>query len=726
MTVIAQPKKAIKRKTDGDDSDDGSNAADSHSRKHISSDHKEKVLLSKDSREIIKTILRGNKAEVAALGSQSESSTVQKQTNSIEIVRRERTVLLTRKSIQEWLVGLGFQSRDARDALLHNPPPPDALGSGGGVSDVYKSKVLDWMYLNVPEDDCPAELRGRASLEVLDFSAPVNQDQVWARAEAKAAEIAHNQAQKEIAEKLSTAYLFETRDCELAVEECKGDETAALGRLLRWRGLALPRKSADEIHDFDAEMAEEDRAGEREALAAIFDKQFNNSGGDSDLRIAVWEGSVGPGREKRTVWLRAVFEENSKYPEEPPLIVLLDERKKDSEGRFQSGPLHKMFRELNKKAADLCCGAPILHELVEWAKDTLLPSYAIVRKKDKTDEPKKSKREPKKSKAQLEAERAAAAEAERVRVAQERMEERRRQIRAEEEEKQKKKMARMETLKKILADEEAKKERAARRARLVASATSVPPRAPSADFLRLALPKKYATALGQSLASDLDSGEPYLSARALLLLSARQIIPHVRKVLPGAQTHKHRKRVAKLLSTFKISADGSRIEEVKSEDATGGEAGQELLHLIETEGTGEETDENAINFSANLGFAADDSKGDGKVVPLIGRMPSEWVSKRKKVSKRLEDGFKRQKRTRAYQRHQKQRSGLPSHSLKTEIVRLVQENQVVVISGATGCGKSTQVRSCSDNILNPKPLFLTLNPLFLTLALYSLFLFSEP
>ena len=54
-------------------------------------------------------------------------------------------------------------------------------------------------------------------------------------------------------------------------------------------------------------MAEEDRAGEREALAAIFDKQFNNSGGDSDLRIAVWEGSVGPGREKRTVWLRAVL-----------------------------------------------------------------------------------------------------------------------------------------------------------------------------------------------------------------------------------------------------------------------------------------------------------------------------------------------------------------------------------------------------------------------------------
>ena len=125
----------------------------------------------------------------------------------------------------------------------------------------------------------------------------------------------------------------------------------------------------------------------------------------------------------------------------------------------------------------------------------------------------------------------------------------------------------------------------------MASATSVPPRAPSADFLRLALPKKYATALGQSLASDLENKEkmarrlvasatgighfsfwgPYLSARALLLLSARQIIPHVRKVLPGAQTHKHKKRVAKLLSTFKISADGSRIEEVKSEDATGGE-----------------------------------------------------------------------------------------------------------------------------------------------------------
>ncbi|XP_022089221.1 ATP-dependent RNA helicase DHX36-like [Acanthaster planci] len=44
-----------------------------------------------------------------------------------------------------------------------------------------------------------------------------------------------------------------------------------------------------------------------------------------------------------------------------------------------------------------------------------------------------------------------------------------------------------------------------------------------------------------------------------------------------------------------------------------------------------------------------------------------------------------------YRNMQEFRKKLPSHSMRQELLRLISENQVVVISGETGCGKTTQV-----------------------------------
>jgi len=48
-----------------------------------------------------------------------------------------------------------------------------------------------------------------------------------------------------------------------------------------------------------------------------------------------------------------------------------------------------------------------------------------------------------------------------------------------------------------------------------------------------------------------------------------------------------------------------------------------------------------------------------------------------------------------YQEMQKQRQGLPAYTRADSLVETVQSHQVTVICGATGCGKSTQVRKAS-------------------------------
>ena len=58
---------------------------------------------------------------------------------------------------------------------------------------------------------------------------------------------------------------------------------------------------------------------------------------------------------------------------------------------------------------------------------------------------------------------------------------------------------------------------------------------------------------------------------------------------------------------------------------------------------------------------------------------------------RLQKNFEKQKKTSAYQSMFNQRQSLPAFTRQAEVVDMIEKNQVVVISGATGCGKSTQV-----------------------------------
>lgn len=52
----------------------------------------------------------------------------------------------------------------------------------------------------------------------------------------------------------------------------------------------------------------------------------------------------------------------------------------------------------------------------------------------------------------------------------------------------------------------------------------------------------------------------------------------------------------------------------------------------------------------------------------------------------------RKRESAEYKRMLKFREKLPAYKMRNEILKIVDENQVVVLSGETGCGKTTQVK----------------------------------
>lgn len=67
------------------------------------------------------------------------------------------------------------------------------------------------------------------------------------------------------------------------------------------------------------------------------------------------------------------------------------------------------------------------------------------------------------------------------------------------------------------------------------------------------------------------------------------------------------------------------------------------------------------------------------------------VARNEKVDENLFNEFDKRKSNVRYQVMLKKRQKLPSFSKREEILKLIDENQVVVVSGETGCGKTTQV-----------------------------------
>lgn len=67
------------------------------------------------------------------------------------------------------------------------------------------------------------------------------------------------------------------------------------------------------------------------------------------------------------------------------------------------------------------------------------------------------------------------------------------------------------------------------------------------------------------------------------------------------------------------------------------------------------------------------------------------IKRNEELDARLQKEFQDKLDHGAYKRMQKIRQKLPAHDKRQEILDLLESNQVLVVSGETGCGKTTQV-----------------------------------
>jgi len=348
-----------------------------------------------------------------------------------------------------------------------------------------------------------------------------------------------------------------------------------------------------------------------------------------------------------------------------------------------------MQKELCCKSHKLCedaMGAPIFYEVAEWVGDKLIPRFRVKEKKKisiRTDirDAGSTSSSVKKS--------SASKATKRDRVAEEQNAARREieaaKIKLEVRDKQEKEEERYEQAKRMLEADKKREEAAERRRIFIRNVKLLRAGDTVKKLIKLiATRKKVAIGLREALE------RAGISTLAQLFSATPTVIIKAVTRKSSKIDRKSRRRLGKFLEQF-ILGDTYTVVEAKSLEETSG-AGTALLKY---EDNGEDNKNEKVEILAAGTTAAKFGKAEETkhniVTTLIDRMPREWVDARRKESVRLQRDFRRQQTKVGYKKMRKQREKLPSYKLRNEITNLVQHNQVVVISGATGCGKSTQV-----------------------------------
>eukprot|EP00750_Incisomonas_marina_P031765 INCI8296.1.p2 GENE.INCI8296.1~~INCI8296.1.p2 ORF type:complete len:1126 (+),score=243.84 INCI8296.1:1192-4569(+) len=98
------------------------------------------------------------------------------------------------------------------------------------------------------------------------------------------------------------------------------------------------------------------------------------------------------------------------------------------------------------------------------------------------------------------------------------------------------------------------------------------------------------------------------------------------------------------------------------------------------------------NIGSTSGPMADEARAAAKAALDESLQRRKAVlAKRARKSIELFEAEKRKFRSREYQAMLRQREGLPCYQRRDNILKLIQENEVIVLSGETGCGKTTQL-----------------------------------
>lgn len=104
---------------------------------------------------------------------------------------------------------------------------------------------------------------------------------------------------------------------------------------------------------------------------------------------------------------------------------------------------------------------------------------------------------------------------------------------------------------------------------------------------------------------------------------------------------------------------------------------------------------------AQVALAERRKVSDAKAASAKQRRSAQLMARRDAKGRSMQQKFEAQKKRPGYKKMLKQRMQLPALAQHDQVIDAIERNQVVIISGATGCGKSTQVpQFVLDSYLN--------------------------
>ncbi|XP_016651934.1 PREDICTED: DExH-box ATP-dependent RNA helicase DExH1 isoform X1 [Prunus mume] len=110
-----------------------------------------------------------------------------------------------------------------------------------------------------------------------------------------------------------------------------------------------------------------------------------------------------------------------------------------------------------------------------------------------------------------------------------------------------------------------------------------------------------------------------------------------------------------------------------------------LLRSSESQG------EVSVNVASGSGQGSKQTSASVNTSKPVSQLEPDTVKEKEKLSRQLKERQEKMKVSNSLKAMQLFREKLPAFKLKSEFLRAVSENQVLVVSGETGCGKTTQL-----------------------------------
>jgi ATP-dependent RNA helicase DHX57 len=277
-------------------------------------------------------------------------------------------------TVSRKLTGLGFAPADVDEAL-------DALPSDVAENDVFDA-AIEWLCLNVNEEDLPVAFRARGQMDVILPSSKTASTAAAAPAAPAVVAVPAIELSSDVRELVR--FGFDADAVSEALAKHHGDHAAALVSLF---AAEVSGDFGDDDDDDDDDendnddnsnddddnnnnngLARQDIDNEVEALEAILADSFHHEtlvSGDEQIDIRFDSNAIGG--EPRDAHLRVILAVGSAYPATAPTFAVSIER-------AHSSTLMRLTRDLYAHCIDQLLGAPLVFSLLSWLQENIAPN----------------------------------------------------------------------------------------------------------------------------------------------------------------------------------------------------------------------------------------------------------------------------------------------------------------------------------------------------------------